>query len=120
MTSKYKKSQNDFNYKTINLLDLSDCKSVQILPYDIKDMLVNVAREFCRLNKNFYYFFDGDKEICLFVALNNKNYVKILIDDSNNWTISHKYTSFKKKKIINASEDLEHLVGSLINDLILN
>lgn len=57
MTSKYKKSQNDFNYKTINLLDLSDCKSVQILPYDIKDMLVNVAREFCRLNKNFYYFF---------------------------------------------------------------
>lgn len=53
MSSKYKESQNNFNYKTINLLDFSDCKSVKILHYTIKVIVVNVAREFCRFNKKF-------------------------------------------------------------------
>ncbi|MFN2102871.1 hypothetical protein ABDJ34_08150 [Finegoldia dalianensis] len=116
---KLKENQNNFEYKTINLLDLAKCKPVKILHVTLKDIAVNVAREFCRSNKKFYYFFDCDKETCVIVALNNKNYIKILIDDSNNWTVSYKYTLFKNE-IINASEDLNYLVSSLINDLILS
>lgn len=115
MTSKYKKSQNNFDYKIISPLNFQKGKSVPILHYAIKGIVVNVAKEFCILNKKFYYLFD-DKEECVIVALNNKNYVKILVDDSNNWTVSYKYTLFKNE-IINASEDLNYLISSLINDL---
>lgn len=112
MSLKYEKNKNLFDYKTINRFDLSDCKAVKIVHYTIKDIVVNVAREFCRFHKEFYYLFDDKKEIRVIVALNNKNYIKILIDDSNNWVMSYKYTLFKNE-IIKASEDLNYLINSI-------
>lgn len=120
MSSKYKKNKNLFDYetknlfdyKTINPFDLSDCKAVKIMHYNIKDIVVNVAREFCRFHKEFYYLFDYKKETSVIIALNNKDYIKILIDDSNNWIMSYKYTLFKNE-IINASEDLNYLINSI-------